>query len=115
MSPPIVVPAMASSLSFAIQSLSRIIDNAITDGNETVAFSESGRCGDRPGSWLGRLDNPRHRIILASHPASRVITAATQKDRIDADIQLAGVKPMRCPKEVHAEAHHDTYPGWMSW
>jgi hypothetical protein len=44
-----------------------------------------------------------------------VITAATPKDRIDADIQLAGAKPMVCPIDVHAEAHQDTYPGLMSW
>jgi hypothetical protein len=44
-----------------------------------------------------------------------VVAAATQKDRIDADIQLAAVKPMSCPKEVHAVAHHETYPGLMSW
>ena len=41
--------------------------------------------------------------------------AATAKDRIEADIQLAGVKPMSCPNEVHADAHQDTYPGLMSW
>jgi hypothetical protein len=39
---------------------------------------------------------------------SNVITAATQKDRIDADIQLCGVKPMSCPNDVQAEAHQDT-------
>ncbi len=37
-----------------------------------------------------------------------VSTAATAKDRMDADIQLAGVKPMARPAEVQAEAHHDT-------
>ncbi len=59
---------------------------------------------------------PRYRrITRASHPASSVSTADTQKDMIDADIQAAGVKPMSCPKDVHAEAHQDTYPGLMSW
>jgi hypothetical protein len=48
-------------------------------------------------------------------PVSRVIAAATAKERIEADIQLAGVKPMACPIEVQAEAHQDTYPGLMSW
>ena len=33
---------------------------------------------------------------------------ATQKDRIEADIQVAGVKPMSCPADVHAETHQDT-------
>jgi hypothetical protein len=44
-----------------------------------------------------------------------VITAATVKDRIEADIQVAGLKPIACPMDVHAETHHDTYPGLMSW
>jgi len=48
-------------------------------------------------------------------PISSVTAAATLKDRIEADIQLAGVKPMSCPIDVHAEAHQDTYPGLMSW
>ena len=43
------------------------------------------------------------------------IAAATANDKIEADIQLAGVKPMSCPKDVHADAHQDTYPGLMSW
>jgi len=51
----------------------------------------------------------------ASPPTSKVTAAATAKDRIEADIQLAGVKPMSCPNELHAEAHQDTYPGLMSW
>jgi hypothetical protein len=37
-----------------------------------------------------------------------VTAAATAKDRIEADIQLAGVKPMSCPNDVQAEAHQDT-------
>ena len=65
-----------------------------------------------PGAWAA---GPRRRKSLASQPASRVIAAATQKDRIDADIQLAGVKPMSRPNDVYAEAHQDTYPGLMSW
>ena len=48
-------------------------------------------------------------------PTSSVITAATAKDRIDADIQLCGVNPMSRPNDVHAETHQDTYPGLMSW
>jgi len=52
---------------------------------------------------------------LRSGPVSSVITAATAKDRIEADIQVAGVKSMACPMDVHAEAHQDTYPGLMSW
>ena len=73
----------------------------------------------RPGTARrrhGRPGDPRYRrLSLASHPASRIIAAATPNERIDADIQLAGVKPMSCPKDVHAEAHQDTYPGLMSW
>jgi hypothetical protein len=57
----------------------------------------------------------RGRIARVSQPASSVSTADTQNDRIDADIQLAGVKPMSFPKDVHADAHQDTYPGLMSW
>src|SRR5271155_2444408 len=41
-------------------------------------------------------------------PAGRVIAAATAKDRIEADIQLAGVKPRSWPNEVQAAAHQDT-------
>ena len=52
---------------------------------------------------------------LAVPLTSSVIIPAAQKDRIDADIQLAGVNPMSCPNEDHAEAHQDTYPGLMSW
>jgi hypothetical protein len=70
-----------------------------------------GRCRTRTGS--ARHGHLRIRRVRA--PVSRVITAATQKDRIDADIQLAGLKPMACPMDVHAEAHQDTYPGLMSW
>jgi hypothetical protein len=44
-----------------------------------------------------------------------VTAAATAKDRIDADIQLAGVNPRKRATEVHAEAHQDTDPGLMSW
>jgi hypothetical protein len=48
-------------------------------------------------------------------PTSSVIPAATANDRIDADIQLAGVKPRNRATDVHAEAHQDTNPGLMSW
>ena len=44
-----------------------------------------------------------------------MIVAATPKDRIEADIQVAGLKPIARPTDVHPEAHHDTYPGLMSW
>ncbi len=46
---------------------------------------------------------------------SSVNIPAVQKDRMEADIQPAGVKPMSRPNEDHAEAHQDTYPGLMSW
>ena len=44
----------------------------------------------------------------ASQPTSRVISAATAKDRIEADIQLCGLKPMSRPNDVHAETHQET-------
>src|ERR1700759_4542225 len=63
----------------------------------------------------GRSDPPRcRRTARASPPATSGSTPDTQNDRIDADIQLAGVKPMSFPKDVHADAHQDTYPGLMS-
>jgi hypothetical protein len=37
-----------------------------------------------------------------------VTAAATANDRIEADIQLAGLNPMSWPNEVHADAHQDT-------
>ena len=40
---------------------------------------------------------------------------AAQNDRIDADIQLAGVNQMDRPNDDHADAYQDTYPGLMSW
>jgi hypothetical protein len=43
-----------------------------------------------------------------SGPAATVTAAATANDRIEADIQLAGVKPMSWPNDVHADAHQDT-------
>src|SRR5271165_2701555 len=67
-------------------------------------------------NWHGSYRYPRRRrASRVSPPNSSVNAAATQKDRIDADIQLAGVKPMACPADVHAETHQDTYPGLMSW
>ncbi len=43
-----------------------------------------------------------------SRPPATVIAAATANDRIEADIQLAGVKPMSWPNDVQADAHQDT-------
>jgi hypothetical protein len=43
------------------------------------------------------------------------MTVATPKDKIDADIQLAGVKPIDRATDLQAETHQDTYPGLMSW
>lgn len=50
-----------------------------------------------------------------SQPASRVATAATRKDRIEADIQLAGWKPISWDMWLQAVTHQETYPGLMSW
>ena len=41
-------------------------------------------------------------------PVATVTAAATAKDRIEADIQLAGMKPMSWPNDIQAEAHQDT-------
>ena len=43
-----------------------------------------------------------------SRPPATVIAAATVNDRIEADIQLAGAKPMSWPNDVQADAHQDT-------
>jgi hypothetical protein len=48
------------------------------------------------------------RSSLPATLTNSVTIPAAQKDRMDADIQLAGVNPMVCPNEVHAEAHQDT-------
>jgi hypothetical protein len=59
---------------------------------------------------------PGNRFRSLATPLTRIVTAAAAaKDRIEADIQSAGVKPMARPAAVHAEAHQDTYPGLMSW
>jgi hypothetical protein len=50
------------------------------------------RCHGRAAgaALVGRNERVRRR----SGPVSSVITAATLKDRIEADIQVAGAKPM---------------------
>jgi len=78
------------------------------DGVRAVARGGAVGHGQTAGSARRLL------ISRAAPPASRVITAAATKDKMDADIQLSGVKPMSWPKDVHAEAHQDTYPGLMS-
>jgi hypothetical protein len=66
-----------------------------------------GRRGRSP--CLEEVRPAGHRVSQRTRPpTSSVITAATPKDRIEADIQLAGVKPMRRPNDVHADTHHDT-------
>ena len=64
--------------------------------------------GVRPGLAIAHRFPGSRRSHRARPPTARVTAAATAKDRIDADIQLAGVKPMSRPNEVHPEAHHDT-------
>ena len=71
--------------------------------------------GVRAGLAIAHRFPGSRRSHRASPPTVRVTAAATVKDRIDADIQLAGVKPMSRPNEVHPAAHQDTYPGLMSW
>ena len=64
---------------------------------------------------LSRSCGTYRRSSRATPLTSSVNIPAAQKDRIDADIQLAGVNPMSRPNEDHADAHQDTYPGLMSW
>jgi hypothetical protein len=65
--------------------------------------------GQLPAHAVDEVLRAGHRASLrVTPPASSVITAATAKDRIEADIQLAGVKPMNRPAEVQADAHQDT-------
>ena len=40
-------------------------------------------------------------------PTARVAAAATQNDRIDADIQLAGVNLIRCAIRAQAVTHQE--------
>ena len=47
------------------------------------------------------------RARARSGTPSSVITAATANEQTDADIQLAGVKPIRCRTQVHAETHQE--------
>ena len=56
----------------------------------------------------GVRDCAQARRQRCSAPAATVTAAATANDRIEADIQLAGVKPMAWPNDVHADAHQDT-------
>ena len=64
---------------------------------------------DRPNR-TGASTSPTRSTAAAEGQrwTARVITAATAKDRMDADIQLAGVKPIASPIEVQVEAHHET-------
>jgi hypothetical protein len=43
----------------------------------------------------------------ATPPPASVATAATTKDQIDADIQLAALKSMSRPTCVHIATHHE--------
>ena len=52
-------------------------------------------------------DGPLPRATTDTAPASRVATAATLNDRIEADIQAAGVKPTCLADQSHAETHHE--------
>jgi len=72
---------------------------AIPPSTRSTAHSP-GPAGFRPAATA-----PRAGVRRVSAPVSSLITAATPKHRIDADIQLAGAKPMVCPIDVHAEAH----------
>jgi hypothetical protein len=81
--------------------LNRIVDILLVELMRT--WLDTGPAHAHVPSWLSALTDPV--AGPASAPVSSVITAATPKDRIDADIQLDGAKPMVCPIDVHAQAH----------
>src|ERR1700722_3182011 len=90
-----------------------VTDMSVSSAGAVGSDDDVKPCRSRPRTAPGRHPGiaPRSysRVVSrASQPTSRVISAATANDRIDADIQLCGLKPMSRPNDVHAEAHQDT-------
>jgi hypothetical protein len=62
----------------------------------------------RNKKMAGQRDGERPRRPAETAPASRVARAATTNDKMDADIQLAGVKWIWREIQAQADTHQDT-------